>query len=218
MELQISKDRKYEWLAKNGPPDALQLLGLQVEDFVKQADEQQLAFKETKEVKDALDAISFDATIEPVIEEAQTQAVQETAQVEDVVEVKEVNAVDAQVTEFSELVDALTENLVTPIAEALAEVTNALKEQQEQIQTLQKELNAIKQQDAFVKEALVEEDKLPTASVAALVKQRIEAIMNSNNRFGAPVKQDEPLLKQKPAEGLVTQVKDSPFASFLTGA
>lgn len=244
--ISLKDSKKVEWLQKNGTSDALDLLGIQVDELARKAVQNNLKFKETEQMEienagitnDPL-AVGFLADDEPTATEQATpvveskevndlEAVDQELHAQDAVsepvaetEPKQKSVDEAKADEVHELVDAIAENLINPVIETMASIQSTIAEQQATIKSLSERVETL-QKELQVQGLQIKEETIPAASSAALIKQYIAQKLNptgeGSGTFGKSVDANDPILTKKPAEQKVKEFQPkSMFDGFLEG-
>lgn len=239
-ELMIDKSKKVEWLQRNGPENALELLGIQVEELHEKAVQNRMLSKEINsmenksidplagltenpvvQVEDTVDDLSAlvqEDVVQDQVETPVVKAVAETPVVENVEEVQDTNR---------ELIDTLIVEIVNPMIEELKEVRKEIeavrKEKAEEIAArvaLQKQVDTL-QKELQVQGLQIKEETLPQASTAALLKNYIKEQLSNgtvdNATFGSAVPVNDPILAKKPVENKSKSANSGTFGGFLDG-
>lgn len=204
--MNITEQKKREWLQKTGDPAALELLA---KNLNKSANETNgLLFKEenvmNEETKQELetnanvvtdDKVEKDATEEVVVN---SEEVSETETKEEAIEVKE----EIQLQKAEEFVV-----MVEPLVEAIEKLVKQNEQLIERVAKLEKA--------ATVEPVSTNSFLLPSAATASLLKERLSKV--PTNTF--LVEADEKLVKQKPKENTVVmdETKPTGFDGFLSG-
>lgn len=210
-DLLIEKSKKTEWLQKYGTPDALELLGLQVDELNNKAVQNRLLSKEIDNmevgnVADPLDSLTeqpnvnaktpdgFDdlSGLADINKEVAAQvetpaAVTSTVVATPVVAVVKESVVAEQVDENRELIDTLIVEIVNPMVEELKEVRKeiAAVRAEKALATAQQEALQTQlnnlQKELQVQGLQLKEETLPQASTAALLKNYIKEQLSKDS-------------------------------------
>jgi hypothetical protein len=203
-DLLIEKDKKTEWLQKYGTPNALELLGIQVDELSQKAVQSRMLSKEKQDMNGTTDMIDpldnlteaqttrtadgFDdlsGLADDLVQnkELQTQVETPVAEVETEetpVEVVKETVNNEDSGENRELIDTLIVEIVNPMIEELKEVRKEIQAVRDENATNIAAREALqKQVDTLQKELQVQglqikEETLPQASTAALLKSYIK--------------------------------------------
>lgn len=164
--------QKVEWLEKAGSPNALEKLGLQMDNLQKDIQDTALE-KEASVTKDALDT-AVDA-VTATTEQPADEIVRKPQDAER----------KTEITVTNDAIYITKEAFVTEVADVLQPFMEQINNLTAQVETLVKELAELKSANSKLETQLTAkiEEELPAASMATLIKQRLISHISVTDNF-----------------------------------
>lgn len=164
--------QKVEWLEKAGSPNALEKLGLQMDNLQKDIQDTALE-KEASVTKDALDT-AVD-TVTATTEQPADEIVRKPQDAER----------KTEITVTNDAIYITKEAFVTEVADVLQPFMEQINNLTAQVETLVKELAELKTANSKLETQLTAkiEEELPAASMATLIKQRLISHISVTDNF-----------------------------------
>lgn len=162
--------QKVDWLEKAGSPNALEQLGLQMDNLQKDVQDTALE-KEASVTKDALDTTVDVTTSEQVADE--------------VVRKPQDAERKTEITVTNDAIYITKEAFVTEVADVLQPFMEQINALTTQVEVLTKELTELKTANSKLETQLTAkiEEELPAASMATLIKQRLISHISVTDSF-----------------------------------
>jgi len=212
-ELLITKDKKEEWIRKNGGEEGLKFLEMITKEL-----SNDIILKEG-EVTEEVSATNVEESVTKEVETKEvTEVVESTTKEQEIVKENsgEVSIQPTLTESMQSILKAYTGDVIQPLYDALWKIEDAvsalIKENNDLKTTLQTIMGQVNMQKQFT---LFE--TVPTESFAHLIKQRTTSIVDALDTAFTN-KADETLIKSKPVENK-NKVEELPsmFTGFLEG-